>query len=303
MPSLKNTKRRIVSVKNTQKITRAMKLVSSAKFARANQNLHKAKPYGEAFMGLLHHFLATFRQEDLESLLRVSKEKKSLLVFLTTDRGLCGGLNSNLGRLCLNFLKEKKASDISVDLVLWGKKAAQLMKNRGERVVSKELKAFERPSLVWARERAKDIFSLFSAGEYDRVYIIFPAFKNVMAQIPVIREILPLCSLSKDADKGSLFLKSPGRTTEVAPPHSLSFLEPGRDELAKQLLLDALTSIIFRILLESSASEHAARMSAMDSATHNADKVIKKLTLEYNRGRQAAITKELIEITSGAESL
>jgi len=293
MPSLKNTKRRIVSVKSTQKITRAMKLVSSAKFSRANQALAKAVPSSKAFYNMLCHFLKSCKQEEREVLLNKREEKKSLLVVISTDRGLCGGLNTNLFKLCNNFIKEKKLSGVEIDLALWGKKAGNYGKNSKFHILEKEEKVLDRPKFLFCKNQTKKFFGFIRSGVYDRIYVAYPVFKNAISQQPLVAELLPI----------AFDVKSEIFSTSSDVSANSSLIEPSREVIAEQMFESYVAGQLFRVLLDGSCSEHASRMTAMDSATSNADKVIKNLTLEYNRARQASITKELIEITSGAEAL
>lgn len=287
MPSLKDTKRRIVSVKNTQKITRAMKLVSSAKFTRANHLVLNARPYGHSLDEMIKRLIG---EESMASpLLEERIEKKSLLVIVATDRGLCGSLNANLIKLSQRFLDEKKHVGISVDVVLWGRRAEMVVNHRKEKVNSKNEKVLDKPSYEFAANAAKQFNRTFLEKSYDRIYCAYSQFNNALTQTPKIDLLLPI-----RAEIGKENLQNNPRDF---------LLEPSKDTLLNSLLAKQIANKLYRILLEGSASEHAARMTAMDNATNNADEVIRRLTLEYNRARQAAITKELIEITSGAEAL
>ncbi len=284
MPSMKDTKRRIVSVKNTQKITRAMKLVSAAKYARANQAAINSRPYGESFERMVAR-LSEGAAFDAP-LLKKRPEKTSILVITATDRGLCGGLNSNLLKSCSEFLNDKKSQGVSVKLSLWGKRAVLFGQKRDEEIIDKREKILEKPSYDFALKSAKTFSNSFVDAEIDRLYIAYPKFVNALSQEPTIDCILPAGVQSKEEPTEEDFI-----------------LEPSKEALLNSLLTKQIANRIFRFFLEGSASEHAARMTAMDNASNNADEVIKRLTLEYNRARQAAITKELIEITSGADAL
>ncbi len=288
MPSLKETKRRIVSVKSTQKITKAMKLVSSAKFARANQNLIKSREYHASLGRLTQSFLDEATAFD--PLTSVREEKKSLVLLIATDRGLCGALNSGLFKKLHNFVEEKEKESITCDYALWGRRAILWGKKQEVETLESKEKVLDKPSYEFAKEVAQRVGDLFQKEAYDRVYVCFSHFRNAISQQPKISTLLPVgLSSEKSEEKGLGFDRS--------------FFEPSRPELSSFCLQQFLTSSLYEKLLESAASEHAARMTAMDNATNNADAVIKDLTLEYNRARQAAITKELIEITSGADAL
>ncbi len=280
MASLKGTKRRIISVKSTQKITRAMKLVSSAKYARSLTVLNKAKPYAEAYLDLTEAvaaepaFLASPYVQGTAS-------QDKIVICVATDRGLCGGLNANLFRELDHFLQSEKGN---FSLMAWGKRAQLFCQKRPEKLLESEQKVLEKPNFEFAKNAAYKLIKAYESEAIGEVYIAYSSFKNALTQTPVIKKILPLSLAEKKAN---------------AP---ISF-EPQVGTMLGDFVQKKIASEIFLVLLEGAISEHAARMAAMDNATNNADEVIKRLTLEYNRARQAAITKELIEITSGAEAL
>lgn len=286
MASLKDIKTRIGSVKSTQKITNAMKLVSAAKFARASHAAEAARPYSKALDKIVSKLLAG--KADLESpLLRESEEKKILVLMLSPDRGLCGGLNSNMAKAVQAFIREKTAKGVTqVDLYAAGRRATLFGKKNNLRFFKQAEKVVEKATVDTARSLAKEAVEAFKNGEYDRVYVAYAYFKSALDQTPQVDQLLPLPLLN---DKES-------RSADV-------IVEPGLDELLDKLLERKIVTSLYASLLSTLASEHGARMTAMDSATNNAREVIKKLTLQYNRARQAAITKELIEIISGAEAL
>jgi F-type H+-transporting ATPase subunit gamma len=287
MSGLKNTKRRIVSAKNTQKVTRAMKLVSSAKFARAHHNIAKAKFFGESLDKLLFKLspLFTKSRESLK-LTEKRKEKKILLIVVTSDRGLCGALNSNVLKLANSFLEEKAQKGVICELLLWGRKSHILSRKYTKSPASSAQKVIDKPDYFYCKKELSNIFKGFKSEAWDSVYVIFSKFKNVISQQAQVFSFLPFAFPEET---------QPVDLNVIAEPSSVEFLEG--------VIETKLNDVLFQILLDSAASDHAARMTAMDSATSNADKVITDLTLEYNRARQAAITKELIEITSGAEAL
>jgi F-type H+-transporting ATPase subunit gamma len=286
MASLKDIKTRIGSVKSTQKITNAMKLVSAAKFARASHAAEAARPYSKALDKIVSKLLAG--KADLESpLLRESEEKKILVLMLSPDRGLCGGLNSNMAKAVQAFIREKTAKGVTqVDLYAAGRRATLFGKKNNLRFFKQAEKVVEKATVDTARSLSKEAVEAFKNGEYDRVYVAYAYFKSALDQTPQIDQLLPLPLLQ---DKES-------RSADV-------IVEPGLEELLDKLLERKIVTSLYASLLSTLASEHGARMTAMDSATNNAREVIKKLTLQYNRARQAAITKELIEIISGAEAL
>lgn len=286
MASLKDTKRRITSVKNTQKITRAMKLVSAAKFARANQAIHAARPYAHSFQSMITRLLAENHDEDAGGFLAVRPEKRALAIVVSSDRGLCGGLNSQLFKVANTFLDQKKGEGVQCQIWAWGKRAILFSRKRSEECLDRRERVLEKPNYEAVMKLADELLKLFSEGKYDRIYIIFSEFKSAMVQNPKVDQLLPI----------------PKPTQNVSPLGDV-ILEPAFSEMLPVLIRKAVAVGILKIFLESAASEHGARMSAMDSATNNAKEVIRKLTLQYNRARQAAITKELIEIISGAEAL
>ena len=286
MASLKDTKRRIVSVKNTQKITKAMKLVSAAKFARANQAVVRARPYAQAFEKLVAKITKSEKKES--PFLDVRQKKKALVVVISTDRGLCGGLNSNLLKKTTAFIRENQSQGTSVELALWGKRAHSLARLGNVSVLERREKVLEKINFLTIKEIAQTFCGAFEAKTYDTISIVYPKFVNAMTQTPVCETLLPMVPPAVDST--------------VKETDTFIF-EPSAEELSEGLIKDLIATKIYGCLLEVLASEHAARMTAMDNATNNAKDVIKKLTLDYNRARQANITKELIEITSGAQAL
>jgi len=290
MPSLKDIRRRIVSIKNTQKITRAMKLVSAAKFARANTAIVAARPYAKEFLKMQKEVLREARTQGLSSsLVDQRSEQKSLVVIVSTDRGFCGSLNSNLFKTTSRFLKIKQKDGIDVHVIPWGKRARLFSQKQNYTILNPKEGVLERLNYQRAKELANELITLFLKGDYDRVYLSFVEFRSALVQNPKITQLLPV-ELVADSDEGEATNKK-------------FLLEPNFVEIQKNILERGIRSQIFRILLESAASEHGARMTAMDSATNNASEVLRKMNIQYARARQAAITKELIEITSGAEAL
>lgn len=292
MPSLKAIRRRIGSVRSTQKVTRAMKLVAAAKFARANQAVRAARPYSVAFqemMGKLLGFLEQSVSEDELLLLAERPEQRVLLVILSPDRGLCGALNSNLFRATTRWLDEKAKNGVEVELWAWGGKAKQFIAKRPEKTGQAKAHVADKADYARAKACAGDIVDGFRAGQYDHVFIAYPEFKSALSQSIVVKQLLPVPKPAKKKAQDDM--------------QRQYIVEPPLKEFIKRFLERAVSTFIFQTFLEANASEHGARMTAMEGATTNAGEVIKKLTLQYNRARQAAITKELIEIVSGAEAL
>ena len=289
MPSLKDIRRRISSVKNTQKITRAQKLVSVAKFARATQAVSAARPYGKAFDEMVGK-LAAAAGGDLESpLLEERAEKRVLLAVLSTDRGFCGSLNANLFKTVSGFLAEKQKAGVAVEVMPLGKRARQFANKGGSKQKTGREGILNKVRYDTAKELALQLTAAYENEGYDHVYVAYVEFKSAMTQQPKVQQVLPIAKAKVDADK--------------AASAGLIIVEPSLKELLPALLQRAVIGSLFRFMLEGAASEHGARMTAMDSATNNANEVLRLKKIEYNRARQAAITKELIEITSGAQAV
>ncbi|MBI3813926.1 MAG: ATP synthase F1 subunit gamma [Nitrospinae bacterium] len=284
MASLRDIKRRIKSVKNTQQITRAMKLVSAAKMKRAQEAILAARPYAMKMMDVMSS-LACRVDTTAHPLLSRREEKNIMLVVITSDKGLCGGFNGNIIRRTLRFMEDKGRNNIS--LVVVGKKGRDYFRAK-KYGISKEYVDFFR---VFSYQRAslivKDIIDGYTSEQVDSVYVVYNEFKSVIQQRVVAESLLSIpplvCKVGEE------------------PPDYL--YEPSAEVILDDLLKKYVEIEVYRALLESISSEHGARMTAMDSATRNASEMISGLTLTYNRARQAAITKELIEIVSGADAL
>jgi F-type H+-transporting ATPase subunit gamma len=285
MPSIKDLKSRISSVKNTQQTTKAMKMVSAAKLRRATEAILSQRPYAQEIakmMGALSG--GSVSNEGTVS----TKQSSTLLVVISSDRGLCGGYNGSVSRAALSFLSEKKKEGRDVKAVFVGKKAMELVKSR----LPLELAHYEefgaKVTFRKASELSKRLLPMFESGSVDEVVFIFNEFKNAISQVVKTDRVLPL---SLDAENGVDSAKT-----------DLSIFEPSKPELYEALSSKYFVIQVFKALLEAQASEHGARMSAMENATKNAGDMIRKLTLQFNKQRQAAITKELLEIISGSES-
>ena len=286
MANLKAIKKRIVSVKNTSKITKAMKMVSAAKLRRAQENVVAARPYAKKLGEVLGR-LTAISDADSSPLQQKREVKNALLLVVTSDRGLCGGFNTNLCKAAERFVREHKDEYPSLSVMTIGRKGYEYLKNR-QKIYKNQPGVFAKLSYQTAAFLAGEVIDGFLAEEYDEVFLIYNAFRSVMAQDITLERLLPVAPPAAEP-------------TEELPP--VYIYEPDKEALLKELLPKNVEVQIFRALLESNASEHGARMTAMDSATKNANEMIGKLTLQYNRARQAAITTELIEIISGAESL
>lgn len=288
MPSLKAIKKRIGSVKNTRQITKAMKMVSAAKLRRAQDNIIAARPYAGKMEEVLGS-LAGSVEENAHPLLEVRDAKKLLLLVVTSDRGLCGGFNANLCKAADRFIREKKTEYEEITLMTLGRKGYEFLKNRYS--VSKNYpNLISKPNYQTAALLAQEIIEGYLDLQYDKVLILYNAFKTVMSQDITFQQVLPVVP---PETSGSV----------IEEPQVEYLYEPSVKELLDEILPKNIEVQIFKAMLESVAAEHGARMTAMDSASKNASEMIGKLTLQYNRARQAAITKELMEIISGAESI
>ncbi len=285
MPSLKAIRKRIGSVRNTQQITKAMKMVSAAKLRRAQEAAVAARPYAQKLTELLTG-VAGSAADDAHPLLRVAEAPARVrLVLVTSDRGLCGGYNSALLRQAEAFVRGQ--ADRHVSLTIVGRKGVDYFRRRSVEIADRHVQV-SGASIAIAREIATKVSAEFADGRIDRVEILYGAFRSALSQVPTIETLLPV---RVDAALGSL------------PVPSEHLMEPDRATLLDRLLPQFIEARIYGALLEATASEHGARMTAMESATSNAAKMIFSLTLAMNRARQAAITKELMEIVSGAEAL
>ena len=286
MANLKAIKKRIVSVKNTRQITKAMKMVSAAKLRRAQENVVAARPYAKKLGEVLGR-LTAISDADASPLQQKREVKNALLLVVTSDRGLCGGFNTNLCKAADRFVNEHMAEYPSISVMTIGRKGYEYLKNR-QKVYKNQAGVLNKFNYQTAALLASEVINGFLAEEYDEVFLIYNAFRSVMAQDITLEKLLPVAPPA-------------AAPTEEFPP--VYIYEPDKETLLNELLPKNVEVQIYRSMLESTASEHGARMTAMDSASKNADEMIGKLTLQYNRARQAAITTELIEIISGAESI
>jgi F-type H+-transporting ATPase subunit gamma len=306
MPTLLDYRRRIRSVKSTKQITRAMKFVAAAKLRRAQEGVFAARPYAKEILRVLRSAAARM-ESPAHDLLKRRPEQKILVMVLTGDRSLAGAFNSNVLRHTSTFIREHK--DKTLEFLVVGKKGRENLKKRGYKFVGEYLDVSAHVEFSKAKEIAKRVAELYVAEEVDAVYVIYNEFKNVMVQYLRSQKLLPIDSEVIKHDKVEHPENAPGGSalpTELGPKGEGSVVdyiyEQPVEEIFAGLVPRYLESEIYRILLESAAAEHAARMTAMDSATRNASDLIDKLTLRMNNIRQAAITKELIEIVSGASS-
>jgi F-type H+-transporting ATPase subunit gamma len=292
MPSLKDLKNRISSVKATQKITKAMQMVAAAKLRRAQSAAEEARPYSERMARVLSNITSTMEGRDGVSPLIAGSgsDQVHLLVVATAERGLCGGFNSSIAKMAREKARNLVAEGKQVKFFMVGKKGVDALKMEfsGMMVEKVDFREIKNINFANAEGVGNKILEMFDNGEFDVCTLFFSEFKNIMTQIPTALQLIPALASEKTADEGAdIFYE----------------YEPDEEEILGELLPRNICVQVFRALLENGASEQGARMSAMDNATRNAGEMIDSLTLSYNRQRQAQITKELIEIISGAEAL
>ena len=293
MPSLDDLKKRIKSVKSTQKITKAMKMVAAAKLKKAQESAEKGRPYSDKMQNIILNLTKSFKENSNapKLLLGSGEDSVYLCVIMTADRGLCGGFNTNICKLAKKKMREFLSSGKKIKIITVGSKGYdQLKKEFNKFIIEKiSLKDKKKISFNDADLIGKKIVELFEKNEFDKCIIFYNNFKNVITQIPQAQQIIPA-----EID----------RVEEKSTDNEVSYeFEPEEDEILEDLLPKNISTQIFKAFLENSASEQGSRMTAMDNATRNAGDLVDKLTINYNRSRQASITKELIEIISGAESL
>ena len=291
MPSLDDLKKRIKSVKSTQKITKAMKMVAAAKLRKAQENAERGRPYSQKMQNIILNLTKSINDPSNAPKLLVGTgdDKTYLCVVLTADRGLCGGFNSNICKLAKAKFKKILSEEKNLKIITVGSKGLdQIKREYGKHIIKKfSFKDKKQISFNEADIIGKEIINLFHQKEFDKCLLFYNNFKNVITQIPQSQQIIPAEIISETkADNNNLYE-----------------FEPDEDEILEDLLPKNISTQIFKAFLENAASEQGSRMTAMDNATRNAGDLVDKLTINYNRSRQASITKELIEIISGAESL
>lgn len=290
MPSLKDLKNRIGSVKSTRKITKAMQMVAAAKLRRAQDAAEAARPYAERMTAVMAGLAASVGGSDSAPRLLsgTGSDQTHLLVVMTSERGLCGGFNSTIVRLARTRIAELLAAGKTVKILTVGKKGREQLKRDYAKffIGHVDLSEVRRMGYDTAQRIARDILARFDGGEFDVATLFYNRFQSVIAQIPTARQVIP-----------AVFEEGSGAVS------TLYDYEPSEEGILADLLPRGLATQVFTALLENGASEQGARMTAMDNATRNAGDMIDRLTIVYNRSRQAAITKELIEIISGAEAL
>ena len=288
MPSLKDLKVRIASVKATQKITKAMQMVAAAKLRRAQEKAEAARPYSERMAAVLANVAQNVSGEEAPRLMTgTGRDDTHLVVVCTSDRGLCGGFNTNIVRMARDHVRKLLGAGKNVKIITVGRKGNDQMRREfGKLIVDRvELRDVKEIRFENAQEIARKVIALFNEGEFDICTLFYARFRSVIAQIPTAQQLIPATS------------------GQAASSQAAYEYEPDVSTLLDDLIPRNIAVQIFRALLENVAGEMGAKMSAMDNATRNAGEMINKLTLSYNRQRQAQITKELIEIISGAEAL
>jgi len=292
MPSLDDLKKRIKSVKSTQKITKAMKMVAAAKLRKAQENAERGRPYSQKMQNIILNLTKSINdpQNAPKLLIGNGKDKTYLCVVLTADRGLCGGFNSNICKLAKNNFKKILGEGKDLKIISVGSKGLDQIKREYSKYIIKKFSFKDKKQITFneAELIGSEIISLFKKDEFDKCILFYNNFKNVITQIPQAQQIIP----------------TERKSPEIKDDKNISYeFEPEEDEILEDLLPKNISTQIFKAFLENAASEQGSRMTAMDNATRNAGDLVDKLTINYNRSRQASITKELIEIISGAESL
>lgn len=291
MASLKEVRARIASINSTQQITKAMKMVSAAKLRRAQENITQLRPYAQKLGQMLGTVSAGAETASESPYKQVRPIERVLLIVVTSDRGLCGAFNSNVVKAAMTLMDEKystQARSGNVEIMAIGKKGAEAFQRRGFKVNKNHVDAFGSLNFATVRAAAEEAMEGFANGRFDVVEVIYNEFRNAAVQILRTEQILPIIATA-----------APGSASA-----SINYLfEPSEEEIVTELIPKTIKIQLYKAVLDSNASEHGARMTAMDKATENAGELLKELRLVYNRTRQAAITTEILEIVGGAEAL
>ena len=294
MPNLDDLKKRIGSVKSTQKITKAMKMVAAAKLRRAQESAESSRPYADSMRDLIGAISSGYSPTSIERNLLTGDENANvhMLILFTSERGLCGGFNSVVTKSLREKIENLQKENKTVKIICVGKKGYDILKRQYSEIITEVIDMREVKSVSYqdAKNISDKIIKMFFDGEFDKCSIFYNKFQSVISQIPTEQQIVPIELEEDSSNEGTI-------------DQSAFDFEPGESEILEELLPLNFTIQIFKALLESAASEQGARMSAMDNASRNASDMIDNLTLFYNRSRQAVITKELIEIISGAEAV
>ncbi len=287
MATLKDIKLRMGSIENTMQITKAMKMVAASKMRKAEENVVQARPYAEKLKSIISN-LSHGLDSSSHPLLEQRDGGKAVVLLITTDRGLCGGLNVNLCKKLDKFLPDQTNNFEISELITFGKKGSEFFLNRGGNISESFRDLKEKEVAVALDKTVQDLIKQYENGEFNHLFLAFNQFKNVVSQIPTIKQVLPI--------------EPPAEETNSDESQEFIF-EPSGEGILNAILPQYIENQAFTALLNNFASEHAARMTAMDSATNNAKDMLSSLQIQYNRARQAAITSELIEIISGAEAI
>ncbi|GAB4396044.1 MAG: F0F1 ATP synthase subunit gamma [Microscillaceae bacterium] len=294
MPSLKEIRNRIYSVNSTQQITKAMKMVAAAKLRRAQERITQMRPYAAQLGNILQNLTASLDEQMTTPLTTERAPEKVIVIPISSDRGLCGAFNANVLKASLQLANEKYAAQQAAGQLTFlplGRKVYDTLRRRGYQVNAQFVEIFSDLNFNAVKALGEYLIDQYEAQAVDRVELIFNEFKNVVTQVVRVRQFLPLTA-------PETVIESLAETSNTD-----YLLEPSRDEIIEELIPKTLKIQLYRAVLESNASEQGARMSAMDKATENANELLKELRLTYNRSRQAAITKEILEIVGGAEAL
>ncbi len=291
MANLRDIKKRIGSVESTRQITRTMEMVATAKIKKAQEKIEAARPYALAMMEVLGNVARNAKGAEHPLLVEHAERKRVVLIAVTSDRGLAGAFNSNILRMIENLMREERDQGVEVDIITVGKKAGGYFRYRGIEPLAAYRDISDKPTFADAKSIAAHVIGAYSAEEVDAVYIAFNRFKNVAEQKPEVHKLLPI---------EQAVVKEAAEEADVSAEY---MFEPSPESVLKRLLPTYVETLIFRALMESAASEHGARRTAMKSATDNAGEMIITLSRSYNRARQAAITNEIAEIVGGAAAL
>lgn len=288
MASLKDIKRKVGAVQKTKQITRAMNMVAASKFKAAQLRMENFRPYASKFMDVLNS-LALRVESISHPLLAVRDPKRIRVICMTSDRGLCGGFNTNLIKATERFLKDKTKEDKEISLINVGRKGRDFFRKKAN-IIGQQVDVLSKFDMTLAVSISNDVISPFIKEEYDELYLVYNQFVNVSVQRPTVVRLFPLPSIGQDVD--------------IDPDKRLDYLyEPSEEALLQKLLPMYVHVLVYRALLETSAGENGARMAAMDNATNNCEDLVRSLTLKMNKARQAAITAELMDIVGGTEAL
>lgn len=287
MATLKDIKLRMNSIENTRQITKTMKMVAASMMRRAEENVTHAQPYAEKLKAIISNLSAGI-SDTAHPLLTKRDGGKAVVLLITTDRGLCGGLNANLCKKLYRFTPDDSNNFDLVELVTFGKKGTEFFRNRRGNIAESFRDMKEKEYAETLKKKVKELITQYMEGEFNHLFIAFNTFKNVVTQIPTLHQVLPI---------------EPPQDEEAAADPTEFLFEPSSEGILDKILPEYVENQAFTALLNNFASEHAARMTAMDAATNNATDMLSALEIQYNRARQAAITSELIEIISGAEAL